>query len=569
MTQPMPSPAPKPSPAPEQRRVPDPSPEPEPSPASVSQSAPETASKDRRSAKTPGPPGNGGAAASPPDDGTIEGIVSFVAERLGRVSRQTRQASFRSLLALAALIVIAIGAVAAGLIVKNTEFWTVAGGVFYMALAVVIVYAATKLGVVSETADFLGATLKTGGRRQDKAAPDRQSKAVPSERDTVLKAAGRLEEEGLLAEAELAYTIAADVFDDRDAGFWLGKRYLARKDYAKGEQSLLKAARNGHALAAYLLGVLHRIHGQAVRNKFYSDLADQGVTIAAYIVGRNEAIPDGDRIKELVITPSPASAGGRRGAEAGSEMLKSLANALPDFIEFWQAYFVSLLKNDGESTAGAAIDRAVQKYPDNAALRLLQVRFGPRPSYISTADFPDYMHPELYFQMIANDVRKRGPKAFEVIADFYISHAEDHEESPPWRAQLLAIKAAREYVHENFTEAAQYLKDALACGPSVAGPLSLGDVESLALILKNSGDVTARSLVSELTRARPNLEGVLSEDEADRNRVFAALVSSMVPGIDIAAPVPSLPGSGVLKIPQLIDLIDGSLGGEDAVPPGQ
>jgi hypothetical protein len=81
--------------------------------------------------------------------------------------------------------------------------------------------------------------------------------------------------------------------------------------------------------------------------------------------------------------------------------------------------------------------------------------------------------------------------------------------------------------------------------------------------------VTAKPLVSELTRARPNLEGVLSEDVEDRNRVFAALVSSMVPGIDIATPVPSLPGSGVLKIPQLIDLIDGSLGGEDAVSPEQ
>jgi hypothetical protein len=140
-----------------------------------------------------------------------------------------------------------------------------------------------------------------------------------------------------------------------------------------------------------------------------------------------------------------------------------------------------------------------------------------------------------------------------------ISKAGDHEERASWRSQLLAIEAAYEYSLKNDQRAGELLEDALAFKPNLAEPLSSVDVQSLALILRYSDDATASPLIREL-RERPKLKDALSADfdtdseyRPSRMPVFKALLSSMVPGIDIGDPVAGSPVFSVAEIPQLAD----------------
>jgi tetratricopeptide (TPR) repeat protein len=480
--------------------------------------------------------------------------VSLVAEQLGRASRDTRTASRRSWLSLAVLTIIAIGAVAAGIIAKSAEFWGGASIVFYLALATVITYAATQLGIVSNTATLLRAALKADSSTPEQTKSAQLVKAAPDVGSAALALARRFEEAGQLTEAEYAYLMAVQENGNRDALYWLGRQYVMRQQYKEGEGWLLKAADSGHALAAYLLGCLHRIHGQAIDDKIYTKVR-YATEIATYITGRNELIPDGERLEEYGIVRS----------KANSEILRDLACALPDHIEFWQAYFVSLLRDDRMDGARVAIDKAVKDRPDNHGLRLLQIRSDS--SHVETirvshfiAEFPDCMHPELHFHIalkLINDDHKvsdadlYGEDIREAIAEA------EREDKSSWRSQLLALKAAYEYRQYNNQEAAELLEAALAFKPRLVEPLSAGDVRSLALILKSLGDKASELFISELIFARPKLKEALGSGAESREPLFKALISSMVPGIDIGAPIPGSPALGVAEVHQLVDSADG------------
>ncbi len=482
------------------------------------------------------------------------GSVAYVADELGRTSRDTRKASFRSLFALAALTVIAIGAVAAGLVAKNDTFWAGASIVFYTSLAAVIAYAATKLGVVSSTAFLLRAALKGDDSAPERTEPTQASRAASNAGRDAFVLARRFEEEGQLAEAGHAYLMATNENGNPEALYGLGQRYVKQKQYEEGELWLLKAAGKGYWRAAYLLGCLHRIHGQTINDKIYREIAG-GIMVAAYVVGRNDLVRNDKFLAEYAIVPSEAG--------ASREVLKDLADALPDYVEFWQAYFARLLRDKGADSALIAIDKAAEEHPDNAGLRLLGIRLDSSRAYRThTSHFPEYMHPELNFHVairLINSYIGTANRGIDRELREVISKAGDHEERASWRSQLLAIEAAYEYSLKNDQRAGELLEDALALKPNLAEPLSSVDVQSLALILRYSDDPTAGPLIREL-RERPKLKDALSADfdtdseyRPSRMPVFKALLSSMVPGIDIGDPVAGSPVFSVAEIPQLAD----------------
>lgn len=172
------------------------------------------------------------------------------------------------------------------------------------------------------------------------------------------------------------------------------------------------------------------------------------------------------------------------------------------------------------------------------------------------------MHPELHFHVAVKLIYgDRGPGFGEELEELKqaISAAQDYNGNPPWLAQLLAIEAAYEYSLENFKKAGELLESALkypgvfeALKPHLGEPFSSDDLQSLALILKSSGDVAARPFHSELIRARPKLEYALDTVSALRKDVFEAFINSMVPGVDIGAPIPGSPPLGVADIDQLV-----------------
>ena len=542
--------------------APEPAPEPEPALAFKRAPASERAPADRRADKGEKPPGQGMDGLPPPGAGVVGGAVPYVAEQLSHTSSKTRKASFRSFLALVVLTVIAIGAVAAGIAAKSTAFWADAGIVFYLALAVVIAYAATVLGVVSNTTKLLRGVLKPDGSTLERTEPAQPSKAAPDAESAALVLARRFEKAGQLTEAEYAYLVAVEENGNPDALYWLGQQCVRRRQYKEGELWLLKAADRRHLAAAYLLGCLHRIHGQTVDNETYTDVSYE-TRIAAYVVGRNEILPDDEQLAQYAIVPSNVK----------SEILKDLADTLPGYVEFRQAYFASLLKDKGKDSTRIAIDKAIDEYPDNDGLRLLRIRLDWPDIYsISSviSEFPEYMHCEVNFHI-----------AFKLINDdFTIDegfHEEElreaiakagHDSKSPWRSQLLAIEAAYEYIRRNDQKAALLLQSALALKPSLAEPLSSDDVQSLALILKASGDKAAGPLTSALILARPKLNATLSFYIDGRKPVFKALISSMAPGIDISAPIPGSPAFSAAEISQLVDSAGGRRESEDQMSTG-
>ena len=133
------------------------------------------------------------------------------------------------------------------------------------------------------------------------------------------------------------------------------------------------------------------------------------------------------------------------------------------------------------------------------------------------------------------------------------SKAVQLKDTPPWLCQLFAVEAAYEYIVRNFDKAGALLESALKSKPHGAGPLSFDDVQSLALILKFTGDNAAESLTSVLIRARPHLEGAVDRDIKIRRLLFKALIAAMVPGVDIQAPVPGTTPLGVDDIRQSVD----------------
>jgi hypothetical protein len=333
---------------------------------------------------------------------------------------------------------------------------------------------------------------------------------------------------------------------------------VAQGQYKEGELWLFEAARSGDPTAAYLLGCLHRIHGQSVDNDTYNSKAEDQV--AAYIMGRNETRLDGKLVAECAIAPG----------RVDTEILKNLASALPDHIEFWQAYFESLLKNGGIKSARAAIAKAIQDHPNNYAFRLLQIRLDPSEIHpVFIRHFPEQMHPELRFHVEVNLIRKYDgddDRDLERKLSEAISAAKDDTPDPTWQSQLLAIKAVRQYGSKKDQEAGALLTSALTFKPNIAPPLSSEDVQLLALILKSSGDETTSSLRSELIDARSSLNRALAWNVEDRKPVLKALISSMVPGIDIAARIPGSPALDTARVSELVDSTSGLNGGEEDIP---
>jgi tetratricopeptide (TPR) repeat protein len=496
-----------------------------------------------------GPPGPS-APDAPSSDGQLPAELSaYLVRELGRTSRETRRFSLGSWFALLALTVIAISSVALGIAAKSATFWAYAGACYYAALAVVIALAAKKLGIVSgKTKD-----LQDKVNESTLQSADTQSGAAAVAK-AALDLAGTFEEEGQLPKAEFAYEVAARQNNSPEALFWLGQRCVAQGQYAEGELWLLKAVSSGDLAAAYLLGCLHRIHGQSVSNDTYNEMFKYQV--AAYVVGRNETQPDGEAVAQLAIAP----------ARVNTEIFKNLANALPDHVEFWQAYFESLLKNDGIKTARVAIDKAIEDHQNSSDFRLLRIRLDSsdfRPVLIYS--FPEQMHPELHFHLAVKLIRKYDGGREKGLSEA-ISAARGDQADPRWQSQLLAIEAIHEYGSERDLEAGDLLTSALTSKPKIAPPLSSEDVQLLALILKSSGDKTTSSLRSELIDARSNLKNALSSNIEDRKPVLKALISSMVHGIDIAARVPGSPALDVARVSQSVGSTSGLGNGEDDIP---
>jgi hypothetical protein len=81
--------------------------------------------------------------------------IPSVYHDLAVVSGQARSRERKSYVFLVILVVVAVGAVAAGMIVDNTVFWATAGSVFFMACAGIVVYAAEGLGLTAQLLDMI------------------------------------------------------------------------------------------------------------------------------------------------------------------------------------------------------------------------------------------------------------------------------------------------------------------------------------------------------------------------------------------------------------------------------
>jgi hypothetical protein len=525
--------------------------------------------------------------------GAATGAVPHVAEELDNTSRQTRKARYRSLFALLVLTVVAVGAVAAGIFAKNAAFWAGASIVFYMALAAVITYAANELGIVSKTAELLRAALKTAGSTPELAKPAEPSEAAPDVGRAALVLAERFANAGQLAEAEQACLMAVQENGAKDALYFLAGQCFDRGDYKESELWLLKAVGRGHLGASYRLGCLHRIHGQSINDETYKRMFAQGISIAAYIIGRGGIVEDDSypddyefptesrfsRDDLAKYTVDPAADYVRPDLKITgeitaihrprkSEILKDLADALPGYVEFWHAYFVSLL-DDGNSKydVDGAIGKVMESLPDSYGLQLLRVRF--HYWFIDQIDIsgaPASMRAELnlhkaicfvngfnYEDFYFSDEHQPDDRDPDEELRLIISEARHYQDEPPWRSQLLGIEAAHEYVLKHYQKAGQLLRDVLNLKPVLVEPFSLDDISSLALVFEFWGDKAAAPLVSDLARVRPMLQGVLHEDNENRKQVFRKLISSIAPGVDMRVPIPGSPQFSGADMVKLID----------------
>ena len=257
------------------------------------------------------------------------------------------------------------------------------------------------------------------------------------------------------------------------------------------------------------------------------------------------------------------------------ERLKTVAETLPHNVEIWQAYFSNLLEINGKDRALTAINEAVAKYPANKSMQLLRLRlespeypslnlgrYGVSSSDKLVASFPEYMHPELHFHiavnrmyLCANDFNYEG---FRNELDRDIFAARCCNVNPPWGSQLVALEAAYEYGRKNDTKAIELLESALALAPVLAAPLYTEGVKLLVLILKSPwndderADVLKIASMSTLFGARPKIVYSSADESQVRRRIVRELMSSMVPGVDIGAPILGGPVLGVDDIHQLV-----------------
>jgi hypothetical protein len=481
----------------------------------------------------------------------VEGRASpAFADRLERTTRQTRKASRRSWLALIILVAVGAGAVAAGLVAENEKFWTFAGIVFATAMTGVVAYAANQLGVAATMTDMLRATLKVDGDKTEKKDSaqrdthlDKAAEASTKQEGPVLRLARSLENDGLLVEAEHAYLMAAEETDDPDALSWLGELRLREHNYEDAAKWLNRAKSQGNVEAAYRLG-------------------------------RLEADPDDSTESEI---PAELDEAPRWGP------LKLLAETMPNRPEFWQAYLSVVQSDEGTQSARNVIADAVEHHPNIPALELLRVRldasdysstytplswlYFPEIHKADLARFPEEMLPELRFHTAARWVLDDSPFYTDDLRPLFTGAKEAQD--PPWRAQLLGLEAAYEYscegqdVTEVFHTVARLLHSALALQPHLAEPLSHDDVEALALVLEVAGDEATDPLCYQLMDARPLLRRARGESFTYRKPVFDALLSSLVPGIAVTAPIP---GSSVAasQITRIIDTVGESRMGDDS-----
>jgi hypothetical protein len=111
------------------------------------------------------------------------------------------------------------------------------------------------------------------------------------------------------------------------------------------------------------------------------------------------------------------------------------------------------------------------------------------------------------------------------------------------------------YERPHFKRAGDLLESALALEPHLGGPLSVGDLQSPALILKSQGDARSLQFEKELIRARPNLANAVSWNIDERKPLLEALITSVAPGLDIGAPITGAPAPCVDDIHQLVDSV--------------
>lgn len=504
--------------------------------------------RENTSIKPPAGPPIGG---SPPgaesdaiagDAGVIEGRASKeFGRRLERTSRKAQKASDRTWRAFVVLIVAAVGVVVAGWVAKNEAVWKAAATVLLVAGLVAIARAADQLGAAATATDFLRAALKIDGSKGKGAfqgAAHEDAPASQNSESAAILLARRLQQDNKLVAAKKAYELAADEDTNPDAPFSLAKIYLNEQNYAEGKRWLRKAKDRGSVEGAYLLGSLNP-HGKL------------------------------------------------RAQHESLQLLQILAEAHPNHHEFWQAYYMAVRDVKGARDADIAIVRAFLNHDGNAILRLLATR-AIAPEYTGIDEevlhtdpeeilnihltksgelkadryrspFPEAMHYELYFHAAVKlihgkpDDSELGEKLKQALVRALQFDARTN--TPTWLWQVFAIEAAYTLVvassDRDIRRAGGLLQSVLEMKPPIP---FLEDISALAVILKSAGDQAAEPLVSEIIRARPGLglAGANCRDSDVRESLFKALISAMVPGVDVTAPVPASPALASKDICDLI-----------------
>ena len=285
--------------------------------------------------------------------------MPLVVDGLDAASSKAKKASRRSLFGLVILFVVGIGAVAGGMVAKSAVFWSFAGSIFCGSMAGLIAWAAIDLGVFSETITTLRTFLPPGKTTQEGPEPAQLNEATRDRHgeSAALRLARSLKKDDKLTEA--AYRLAAEEDEEPDALYWLGKQCVERQNIRDAECWLRKAKNKGSLDAAYLLGRLR---------------------------------PDDEYFTQY----DPAS------SNDNLQTLKALVAALPDRIEFCQAYLMTLLKENGKDSARIAVAKTIESHHGDYRFRLLQVRL----------DAPDYRNFDEFFQGFGRDSREDNMRGF-------------------------------------------------------------------------------------------------------------------------------------------------------------
>lgn len=268
----------------------------------------------------PAPQEGGGPPSEPPEppqqqDQWVNERSSLAAD-LGTAAREARESRKRVLEGLALLLLLAVGAVAAGLVVDKDAFWVAAAPVFGAAGTGLVAYGGKRLGVFAETAQLLGRRAEDG---------------IAAVGGALTEAERKRAEEAMLR--RVCYQIGADLAsgDQQSSDTPRENKLAARRAFAmagwyehpegqrrsalltlelEGEDSkaareeaffsLLQASTMKSTTAAYNLGALDARHGigkQSDRDRLLAYVSGRGSVLAAFIVGLM------DRSEEALYAP--------------------------------------------------------------------------------------------------------------------------------------------------------------------------------------------------------------------------------------------------------------------------